>query len=355
MRGYHCHMLKKIIITLPIIFLGVTVFSQSPSDTTKKSATVKKKDKVDDWALDSTIDYDLLLQDMETFLDSISLPHSYILGSVAIGKGYFNYTSKSTAIIETRKSFTYTPTLGFFHKDGLSLTATGNIVNHDEKLNFYQVAISPGYDYLKNRNFATGFTYTRFFTKDSLSFYTTPLQNELYGYFTYRKWWVRPTIALSYGWGSRTDYMEREELIQDLRLRRSGITRINSTESISDFSVITSLRHDFYWLGVFSYKDHFRLTPQLSFISGTQKFGFNQSANTYATILRTGANVLYNSENVYLDDQLDFQPLSLTMFLRGEYSIGKFFIQPQLVLDYYFPTDQSNFSTLFSCNVGFIF
>jgi len=355
MSRYHYHMLKSIVPILTLIFLGMTAFSQTPADTTSKEKQTKKKEKVDDWTLDSTIDYDLLLQDMETFLDSISLPHSYILGSMAVGRGYFNYTSKSSTLIESQKSFTYTPTLGFFHKDGLSLTATGNIVNHDNKLNFYQVAVSPGYDYLENKNFATGVTYTRFFTKDSLPFYTTPLQNELYGYFTYRKWWIRPTVALSYGWGSRTDYQEREELIQDLRLRRSGLTRINSKESISDFSVITSVRHDFYWLGVISYKDHIRLTPQLSFISGTQKFGFNQSANTYATILRTGANVLYNSENVYLDDQLDFQPLSLTMFLRGEYSIGKFFVQPQLVFDYYFPTEQKNFSTLFSCNVGFIF
>jgi hypothetical protein len=347
-------MMKRVITILPFILLGATSFCQSSSDTTKKADT-KKKEKVDDWTLDSTIDYDLLLQDMETFLDSIAMPHSYILGSVAIGRGYFNYTTKSTALIETQKSFTYTPTFGFFHKDGLSLTATGNVVNHENKFNFYQVAVSPGYDYLKNKNFATGLTYTRFFTKDSLPFYTTPLQNELYGYFTYRKWWIKPTLALSYGWGSRIDYEEREELIQDLRLRRSGITRINSKESITDFSLITSLRHDFYWLGVISYKDHIRLTPQLSFISGTQKFGFNQSANTYATILRTGANVLYNSENVYLDDQLDFQPLSLTLFLRGEYSIGKFFVQPQLVFDYYFPTDQKNFSTLFSCNVGLIF
>ena len=343
-------MLKKSIIILPLFFLGISMYSQvSSTDTTKK------KEAVEDWTLDSTIDYDLLLQDMETFLDSISLPHSYLLGSFAVGRGFFNYTSKSTALIETRKNFTYIPTLGFFHKNGLSLTATGNIINDNNKPNLYQIAVSPGYDYLENRDLATGITYTRFFTKDSLSFYTTPLQNEIFAYFTYRKWWIRPTIALSYGWGNRKDYMEREELIQDLRLLRSGVTRINSTESISDFSVITSLRHDFYWLGVFSYKDHFRITPQVAFISGTQKFGFNQSANTYATILRTGANVLYNSENIYLDDQLKFQPLSLTMFVRGEYSIGKFFIQPQLVFDYYFPTDKDNFSTLFSVNLGMIF
>ena len=350
MRERHCSMMKKIITILPLLLLGIFLFSQvSSSDSTSKPR------KASDWVIDSTIDYDMLLQDMEMFLDSISAPHSYLLGSLAIGRGFFNYTNKSNVFLETRRAFTYTPTLGFFHKGGFSVMAAGNIIIHEDKPNFYQFGISPGYDYLENRNFATGLTYTRFFTKDSLPFYTTPLQNEVYGYFTYRKSWIKPSIALSYGWGSRTDYMEREELIQDLRLRRSGITRINSKESISDFSVITSMRHDFYWLGIFSYKDHFRLTPQVSFISGTQKFGFNQSANTYATILRTGANVLYNSENVYLDDQLKFQPLSLTMFLRGEYSIGKFFIQPQLVFDYYFPTTEDNFSTLFSFNLGMIF
>jgi hypothetical protein len=348
--GYHCRKLKKSIIILPFVFLGMATCAQiSSADTTKK------KERVDDWTLDSTIDYDLLLQDMETFLDSISLPHSYLLGSLAMGTGYFNYTSKTTALIETRRGFTYIPTLGFFYKNGLNLTASGNIVNDNDNLNLYQVALSPGFDYLKNRNFATGLAYTKFFTKDSLSFYTTPLQNEVYAYFTYRKWWFKPSVALSYGWGSRSDYVEREEQIQDLRLRRNGITRIDSKESITDFSIITSVRHDFYWLGIFSYKDHVRITPQLSFVSGTQKFGFNQSANTYATILRTGTNVLYNSENVTLDDQVEFQPLSLTMFLRGEYSIGKFLIQPQLVFDYYFPATRENFSTLFSVNLGVLF
>ncbi|TAL47378.1 MAG: hypothetical protein EPN92_04930 [Chitinophagaceae bacterium] len=342
-------MLKNCTTILAFLLIGICSYSQGAAvDTTIKPP----KDEI---LLDSTVDYDLLMDDLESFLDSISSPHSYFMGSLAMGKGYFNFKSKSEVFLETAQKFTYTPTLAYFHKSGLSLATTGNVVNNENKLNLYQVSVSPGYDYLENRNLATGITYTKYFTKDSLNFYTTPLQNELYAYFTYRKWWVRPTVAMSYGWGSRTDYMEREALILDLRLRRAGITRINSTESISDFSLITSVRHDFYWLDIFSYNDHIRFTPQLSFISGTQKFGFNQSANTYATLIRTGANVLYNSENVYLDDQLDFQPLSLTMFLRTEYSIGKFFIQPQMIFDYYFPATDKNFSTLFSFNLGFVF
>jgi hypothetical protein len=58
---------------------------------------------------------------------------------------------------------------------------------------------------------------------------------------------------------------------------------------------------------------------------------------------------------MYLDDKTYFQPLSLTMFLRTEYSIKKFFIQPQVALDYYFPAKTNNFSVLFSLNMGLMF
>ena len=162
-------------------------------------------------------------------------------------------------------------------------------------------------------------------------------------------------VSVGYGWGSRTDYKERETLIQDLRLRRNGFTRVNSRESVSDLSVVASVRHDFYWLDVFTYNDHFRISPQLNFTSGSQKFGFNQSSNTYGVTVRTGTNVLYGSDNVSLDDKLYFQPLSLTFYLRTEYAIGKFYIQPQLILDYYFPATEKKFSGLFAINTGFMF
>jgi hypothetical protein len=331
------------------LLLGIAASAQTdPADTT----IVPPPDPV---VFDTTINYDELFQDFDAFMDSILSPNSYFLASVSAGKGYFNYESKTSSIIETSKKLTYQPTLGYYHRSGLGITATGSMVNDESKLNFYQFSLNPSFDYLKNRNFATGFSYTRFFTRDSLSFYTSPLQNELYAYFTYRKTWIRPSVAMSYGWGSRTDYQRREDLIQSLRLRPTGYTYINTNESISDFSLITSVRHDFYWLDVFTYNDHIRLTPTFSFTSGTQKFGFNQSSNTYATVLRTNNNVLYSTENMQLDNQLSFQPLSLAFSLKTEYTIGKFFIQPQFTVDYYFPAERENLATLFAVNTGFIF
>ena len=162
------------------------------------------------------------------------------------------------------------------------------------------------------------------------------MQNEIYTYFTYKKLWFKPSVALSYGWGNRSEYEERAEYIETMRLLLNGFTKVNTKESINDFNLITAVRHDFYWMNIFGKKDYIRLTPQFVFISGTQKFGFNQSSSTYATLPRSGANVLYSTDNFYLDDQLYFQPLSLSSYIKAEYSKGNFFIQPQLIFDYYF-------------------
>lgn len=342
-------MLKNWPILLAFMLLGFSVHSQTnPRDTT---APV-----LDDLGLiDTTIDYDQLFRDFDTFMDSLLTPRSFFMGYISGARGYYNFERKGTSLIETSKKLTYTPGVGYYHKSGLGLTTTGYIVNDDENMNLYQFSVTPSFDYIQNRDLVTGISFTKYFTKDSLPFYTTPLQNELYAYFTYRKTWIRPTVAVSYGWGSRSDYEERSVLIQDLRLRRNGFTYVNTEESISDFSVMTSIRHDFYWLDIFNYNDHIRFTPQITFTSGTQKFGFNQSTNSYATVLRTGNNVLFNTDNLYLDDQINFQPLSLSLFLRGEYSIGKFFLQPQVLMDYYFPADAGNFNMLFTVTTGFIF
>jgi hypothetical protein len=124
-------------------------------------------------------------------------------------------------------------------------------------------------------------------------------------------------------------------------------------ESIADFSIIASLRHTFYWLELSSHDDYIRFTPMLTFSCGTQKFGFNRTTGT--TVNGNVANVQFNRGDVNLDDELKFQPLSLTLYLRPEYNIGKFFIQPQVIIDYYFPAEEKNFTTLFSMSAGFMF
>ena len=300
-------------------------------------------------------DYDVLFSELDSFLDSLLAPRSYLLFSVGLSNSIYNFESKGSFFLEAGKRFTYTPSLAYYHRSGFGINASSAVINDGQKVNPYMFILSGSYDHIKNTKFITGISASRFFTKDSLSFYTSPLQNELYAYFTYRDFFVKPSVAINYGWGSRSAYSEREEYINSIRLRPNGFTRIDTKESVTDFTVSTSIRKDFYWLDVLMGNDFVRLTPQILFTSGTQKFGFNQTSKTYGTARLTGNNILYSSEEVYLDDQLSFQPLSLTGFIKTEYSIGKVFIQPQIAFDYYFPARSNNFSTFFTLNAGVIF
>jgi len=334
---------KMRLVLMLVLFIGMTASAQKP----------EKHPDVDTTFDD--LDYDDLFNELDKLLDSLTAPRNFVMFNIGVGNSYFNYESKSSYSVEALKKITYAPSLSYFSKTGLGISATSVIVDDGVNLNPYQFNFTGSYDYLKNTKFLTGIAYTRFVTKDSLPFYTSPLKNELYAYFNYRKLWFKPSVAASYGWGSRSAYDQREEYITSLRLALNGFTRINTRESVNDFNLITSVRHDFYWLDVLGKHDYIRFTPQIVFTSGTQKFGFNQTSSTYATIPRSNTNFLYSSDKVYLDDQLYFQPLSLSTYLKAEYSKGKFFIQPQLIFDYYFPATDKNFTTAVVMNAGVIF
>ena len=335
-------MLQKIVLIILVSFAPGFVMAQKPE---------KQHQQVDTLFTD----YDELFNELDFFLDSLMAPRNFTMVNLGVTSGFYNYETSESYTLEPTRKIVYSPSIAYFSKSGLGISSSASIINDKQQLNPYQYSLTGSFDYAKNRKFITGVSITRFFTKNDLPFYTSPLQNGAYTYFTYRNFWLKPTVAVSYGWGSRSEYTEREEKITSIRLKPRGYTRVNTQESINDLNMVTSVRHDFYWLNVLASNDYIRITPQITFISGTQKFGINETTNTYATVKGTGINVLYNSKNNYLDDRMVFQPLSLTGIMKAEYSKGKFFIQPQLMFDYYFPGVNDNLSTAFLINAGVIF
>lgn len=308
----------------------------------------------DSLAVDTAFtDYDALLSEFDAFMDSITAPHSFTLVNFAFGQSYLSFDAKNDRV-ETRRRFSYSPSVGYYDKSGFGAGIGASIVNDGTGLNPYQFSVSGSYDFQKAKAFIAGFSLTHYVTKGDLPFYTSPLQNEAYGYFSYRKLWFKPSVGFSYGWGSRKAFEEVEERIQNINLAQQGFTRINTAEKVIDINLTASVRHDFYFLNILG-GDYIRLTPQMSFVSGSQQFGFNQTSNSYITIARTGRNVLYNTDNVTFDNRLYFQPVSLTSFIKTEWAKGKFYVQPQFMLDYYFPASSGNFSTAFLVNAGLVF
>jgi len=329
---------------------GLPVYAQQP----------KKTDPI--YNIDTTINYDELFSILDQFIDSLYTPHSFALVNMGISGNYYNFNSSTDTGVQAVKRTTFNPMIGYFHKSGLGVSVSASAININEHYAPYQYAISGSYDYLKNRKLATGIALTHYFTEDALPFYTSPLQNQVSSYITYRKWWVKPMVFVNYGWGSRTSYSEQKEFIKKLKLKKKkpirDVTNTTTTtleESINDLSATASLKHDFYWLNVLGKKDFIRLTPQLSFTGGTQKFGFNQVSNSYMSIGKTSTNTLYDSKEMYLDHTSRFQPLAVSAYLKTEFSIKGFFVQPQMMIDYYLPGMENNISTMFAVNTGFIF
>jgi hypothetical protein len=345
-------MFKRFFLIASFALVTGCAWSQEPATSDSSLRTSLADVDIDSMELDQ------FLSEFDLFLDSILTPRTYVLLNLSATQGYFTFSNNGSSK-ELRKTV-WSPTFGYYGKDGLGITLSSFMIRDSARRYFYQLSVTPSYDYLRNRKFATGGSFTRYFTRHVLPFYTSPLQSEVAGYFLWRKSWVQPGIAVNYGWGSKTEFKRREyqytRKVEDavtggIIRQVEAVTIISKNrESIADFSLNFSLRHDFYWLDIFSKKDHIRLSPVLSVTSGTQKFGSN-TANTAFGNLR--AVTFNNTRDVSLRQK--FQLLAATVYLRSEYSFGKFFVQPQVLFDCYLPGENNQLTTLFSVNTGFIF
>jgi len=342
--------LKCMIISVGILFSLAGYSQTSPTDSIPQLG-------VENLAVDTSLDYEDMMSDLGNFLDSLLSPRSYFLVSASASRGYFNYKNNAGTKIETKAQLILSPVIGYYHKSGPGLTIAGNGTNTGQRFSLYQYIITPSFDFIQSRKLVGGISYTHYFNKDSVDFYLTPLQNEVNAYFLYRKSWLQPGLSVTFGWGNSEDVKKYDKYIRLLRLRRRVLLTFttNTQESISDFSVNASLRHTFYWLALSKHMDYIKFTPMLVLSTGTQKYGFNQTTTAAPrSILKTASiDVIRKNEN--LDNTTKYQPLSLTLYLRPEYSIGKFFIQPQFLLDYYFPATDKKFTAVASLNAGFMF
>lgn len=192
---------------------------------------------------------------------------------------------------------------------------------------------------------------TRYYTKKDLAFYTTPIQNEFFSYINYKKWWVQPGLAISYGWGSKTEFEQREVevFLRRLHASKRQVIYIRNNESVKDFSTMISARHHFEWYKIFGKKDMLSLTPVLLLSGGTLNYGFNTSFSSNSKFITN--NFLPSNQNI--SDVSGFDLQSAIFVLQLDYSIGKLYIQPQVLVDYYLHTSDKRLNNVFSVTAGY--
>jgi len=295
---------------------------------------------------------DSLMIGFDDYLDSILHNQNHFQASMGVGSGLYSVESGTTKNFITKSRLVFSPAVGFIHKSGFGLNAVGFIMADGSRLVPYMGAIIPSYDLIR-KNFSTGISYSRYVVKDSLNFYTTPINQELYAYYTYKKWWLRPTLGVSYGWGSESSFLKRQIQVQKNRRKTNTVyVTEKSVEQVSDLSFLLSVRKDFNYFEVLSKTDMICFTPVFLFRAGTQRYGFN---STYSYEAPKSVKVNNLPTNNSLSDRSRFLPESAALILRATYMKGNWIVQPQFLLDYYLPAQEAPVSTAWSLTAGWSF
>jgi hypothetical protein len=298
---------------------------------------------------DSTAAMDSLMKEFDAFLDSLTKPQSFFSASVGMGNRSFSIKNNSLNTQESTKRISFTPSLAYYHRSGLGISATGFLANLDNHIGFYQFAATPSYDYI-GRKIAAGISYTRYFGKDTATIDASPYDNDFYAYCNLRRNTWRFGIAAGYATGHFNDKISYADSVYRFSnlLQRYVWVRITKTiESlthIKDFSLSASVRKDFEWNAVLTRKDNITASITAYLVSGASTL----NTNTNLSVFRKKLTLAKFNRSFNSDNGNSFQLQSAALSASAFYTIGVFTIQPIWFMDYYFQDTDNHFSQVFS-------
>lgn len=267
--------------------------------------------------------------------------------SIGVGNGSFSAHNQAVNATGVTSQVIFTPSVFYRFKNGFSVGLTGYLTNDSaSKLELYQTGLTAAYDYIGKKVSAGGSFAHYFADKDkynSKSLY----QNDLYAYVKKSSGIIQPVLTFGFSNGKykEIDLIKfRRPLIGDTILVR------DSTHNKSSyFYTSIGAEHDFYFYGVFSKGDELDFIPSLVINAGSDK-----TTSTHVNKAYTNRPLLSKRARVASSDKFQLQSVAASFELT--YSIGKFFLQPTMYLDYYLPsTTAKRFSAIYNVTAGFSF
>ncbi|WP_462254617.1 hypothetical protein [Ferruginibacter sp.] len=315
-----------------LIFIIAAGFSIAVAQTDSLSA----KDKA---MLDSMMENDEFLKMIkEQSKNSVDI-------SVGLGNGAFSSNNNAANATGIDNQIIFTPSIIYHTKNGFSFGATGFLTSDStNKLELYQTGISAAYDYYGKKVLA-GFSYTRYLS-DKNKYNTKSLyQNDVYGYIKRAKGILQPGLTSGFANGN---YNEVVLVLRKRPLLGDTLVRDSTSNKASYFSVSGSVEHDFSFYKLFSKDDKLDFVPSLIINFGSDK------------LTQTHLNKVFNRQILSSRKRVEatnkFQLQSVAASFDFTYGIGKFFLQPNVYLDYYLPeTTATRFAAIFSVTAGVSF
>lgn len=247
------------------VLLACFLFIGLPLD----SIAQQKKHLIDTSTISSELSAfknDSLMTELRSLLDSMNKQQSFFSFYASVSNRLFSAKNNAFNSQQSNTGVTaFTPSISYFHKTGLGLSATSYLRAIDGKFSLYQTAISPSFDRIEKK-IMYGISYSYYLKNKSIE--STPYNHEVYAYLQGRKTWLRPSLAIGWAQGGYTD-------VSMIPIKVSGNYRWvldSSYISLSDVSLSTGISHSFVLNNVITKNDAFTFVPQLSLIGGMQSF-----------------------------------------------------------------------------------
>lgn len=301
---------------------------------------------------------------------------SYLQLSTAISNTQASIMNQALNGQQTANAYTLQPSALYQHKSGFNLGYTGYYLMQGGGNAWVQHAITPGY-YFSDKRWSAGLFYTRFIGNNRFEGTTSPYQNDWYAFTSYDKWWLQPALAMGYSTGRFTETSRTDSSIRisrpfprtDTLIRFSVLDTLNI--HLRDFSATLSFRHQFVFRGK-NVRNYFTLTPSLLLFFAQNNY---EVAYTSVSVLEPRTRLLlqdrpllreqllrqlqtrfpgiHSTRNFLGSTRLEWQSAGLGLDAAAYW--GKFFVNPNLYLDYYLLSGTDKLRFFISIQTGIIF
>lgn len=281
--------------------------------------------------------------------DSLDRPGSHF--EVGFGVGNKIYSSHNNFVNSQQSNpvVSLMPAIGYFHKSGLSLTATGFLVSDSNKFRAVQYSIMPAFETGPDAVFDFTFSYTYYIIADKYSAYASPIQHDLYTSLIYKKYWLQPGIALGYSAGKSYANYYFDTIVNNINKHVYDST----TNKVKLFSTMLTVQHSFEWGSLLTKSDKFEFTPTVLLNFGSSNDKVNNKIN-YPNLFK---RIVKKNKLAKLGSgSTSFTLESASIGFDASYEIGQFTIEPQVILDYYVPsTTENRLTYIYEINLRYSF
>ena len=331
--------MRKIYLLLGAAMLSCTLSLAQTLDS------LSAKDKA---SLDSMMEKDEFLKLLK------EEPKNALDVSVGIGNGSFSAHNNAANATGVDNKIIFTPSIVYRLKSGFSFGLTGFLTSDSAKgTELYQTGLSAGYEY-DGKEVTTGITYTRYFS-DRNKYNTKSLyQNDIYAFVKKAKGILQPGLSLGFDNG---EYKEADfaSVLVKRPLNPRGDTVITGFDSTNNkatyFSVTASVEHDFSFYKLFSKDDELDFVPSLMLNLGKDDLNQTHTNTINRPLVK---RILANRKKNTPTNKFEVQSIAASFDFT--YSVGKFFLQPNIYLDYYLPeTTSKRLTAIYAVTLGFSF